>query len=511
MYHAGEPHLQRVEYLPEQRLVIFSCHLAPDEKINGWEIYEIRHIARNKKLPDGREVDEVQIIFDTRSCAEREKRPLLDVGAQVWYYNSQGSLEQIVEEKLESTSQPETQASQPLSVSQPTQETKGKEDEEDEEDFAFIPSNFMAFIDLPGESLEQVCRDLFEGLATIEFPAVIAWSVSEPDPLEYQENIYLFGGLEQGLGQISRMAQESDPTTIARFKFVDGHKCRVQYCSESSTGKGYGRCFFEIRLYQKEEFENLNFPDIIPRWAQAVAQLLRHFLRQGKVNHQPQVLYAEEDARTGAGMYRFGTPYYLPTLPLVNGHDCIDQIIVTSIAEVELNYDRPEVFWEAWDSIEQYGDQYLCLRGLDCTDDQSLILHIVERQWNLTRAVKPHLAYYDNAFLKEKLPYLKNQQSSLSKIDRENKTECDTIEYACHLSSVTRIQPWELCELWETVEKSQYENLKVVIIFDGRALAEQEKRPILDMGAEVWYYNSEGEREQIREDNFAQQSEERNF
>jgi hypothetical protein len=29
--------------------------------------------------------------------AEREKRPLLDIGAQVWYYNPVGETEQIIE------------------------------------------------------------------------------------------------------------------------------------------------------------------------------------------------------------------------------------------------------------------------------------------------------------------------------------------------------------------------------------------------------------------------------
>jgi hypothetical protein len=69
----------------------------PRLHIQGWEIYNVSELIEVEKLEDGRPVDTVRIVFLNREMAEREKRPLLDIGAQVWYYNPVGETEQIIE------------------------------------------------------------------------------------------------------------------------------------------------------------------------------------------------------------------------------------------------------------------------------------------------------------------------------------------------------------------------------------------------------------------------------
>lgn len=70
--------------------VEYSCSLEPGEHICGYEIYYVRELLQKRQFRDGKPVREVRVVFYERSMAEREKRPLLDNGARVFYDTADG-------------------------------------------------------------------------------------------------------------------------------------------------------------------------------------------------------------------------------------------------------------------------------------------------------------------------------------------------------------------------------------------------------------------------------------
>lgn len=77
-----------------QNLVKYSCQLLKEKHITGWEIYEIWRALHFETLPDVHKVTAVQVYFEDEKAARAEKRPLLDVGARV-FYNLEGAIVEI--------------------------------------------------------------------------------------------------------------------------------------------------------------------------------------------------------------------------------------------------------------------------------------------------------------------------------------------------------------------------------------------------------------------------------
>ncbi|MBK8170642.1 MAG: hypothetical protein IPK60_09920 [Sandaracinaceae bacterium] len=92
VYFAGEPALNTVGYLDAEEAVELACALKPPLHVQAWEVTNIEAALRAKTLPDGRHVRAVHVVFLYESMAHAEKRPLLDVGAKVFYYDSEGAL-----------------------------------------------------------------------------------------------------------------------------------------------------------------------------------------------------------------------------------------------------------------------------------------------------------------------------------------------------------------------------------------------------------------------------------
>lgn len=97
IFFRGEHRVRAAGYHPEDRIVVYACHLEPDEHVRGWEVYSLRRIVADKQLPTGEPVDDVQVVFPTRAVAEREKRPLLDAGVFVVYHDEYGRMAQLDE------------------------------------------------------------------------------------------------------------------------------------------------------------------------------------------------------------------------------------------------------------------------------------------------------------------------------------------------------------------------------------------------------------------------------
>lgn len=86
--------LELIGYEKEQNLVKYSYHHPKEKHITGWEIYEIWRSLQLNILPDVHKVTEVQVYFDNEKSAQAEKRPLLDIGARV-FYSFEGAIIEI--------------------------------------------------------------------------------------------------------------------------------------------------------------------------------------------------------------------------------------------------------------------------------------------------------------------------------------------------------------------------------------------------------------------------------
>ncbi|WP_257446381.1 hypothetical protein [Archangium lipolyticum] len=97
LYSAGEPRLLPVGYEATSRTVEYSCLVEPDEHIHLWEINALSDQIQDKKLADGRQIDTVRVVFFDKQMAMREKRPLLDVGARVFFQKDATQTEEVLE------------------------------------------------------------------------------------------------------------------------------------------------------------------------------------------------------------------------------------------------------------------------------------------------------------------------------------------------------------------------------------------------------------------------------
>jgi hypothetical protein len=96
IYLSGSPALELVGYVTREKTVEFSCVLeSTDQHIRGWEVYMIFQLIQEKKTADGDPIETVRVVFFESWMAEQEKRPLLDIGARVFFHSPHGNLTEI--------------------------------------------------------------------------------------------------------------------------------------------------------------------------------------------------------------------------------------------------------------------------------------------------------------------------------------------------------------------------------------------------------------------------------
>lgn len=97
VFASGEARLLPVGYYADEQSAVYSCQLGPGEHIPGWEIYHVWELVQSRALSDGRPVSAVRVVFADRESAARERRPLLDAGAEVLYLAPSGQYERLVD------------------------------------------------------------------------------------------------------------------------------------------------------------------------------------------------------------------------------------------------------------------------------------------------------------------------------------------------------------------------------------------------------------------------------
>jgi hypothetical protein len=88
---------QSVGYHPQEHWIEFTAYTPDDLHILPREIYSFSKWLREGKLPEGEPLKEIRITFINRDMAMKERRPLLDVGCRVFYYDNQENLLELTE------------------------------------------------------------------------------------------------------------------------------------------------------------------------------------------------------------------------------------------------------------------------------------------------------------------------------------------------------------------------------------------------------------------------------
>jgi hypothetical protein len=92
IFKKGAPLVLSLGYQADDQIAVYSCAPSDDEHIRPWEIFALRDLLAAGKQPTGEPVKAVEVIFPLESDAEREARPLQDIGVHVRYYDDEGEL-----------------------------------------------------------------------------------------------------------------------------------------------------------------------------------------------------------------------------------------------------------------------------------------------------------------------------------------------------------------------------------------------------------------------------------
>ncbi len=224
--------------------------------------------------------------------------------------------------------------------------------------------------------------------------------------------------------------------------------------------------------------------------------------KRERVRQQVEVFRAALRGRTvSAGSVRSHCDFgrWLPDLGLVKSRTFA---LVTTKAEVEAAFEQPDVFWSAgWDSVEQFGEQWLLTRGLEDFDSVSWVERAAPHYWAMARAAKPgQVRYYwvVKPHKAEQDVYSAGRQTleAVGYLKKER-----VAEYSCLLEPGEHISGWEilgLAGIRETGKLPRGRKVEAVrVVFLDRETAEREKRPLVEVGVEVWCYGPDGERERV--------------
>jgi len=92
VFSSGASRLRSVEHVAPDEAVAYACALAADEHLRPHDVRTLLKIVDAKKLANGLPAKSVRVVFETLESAQREKRPLLDIGVEVFYQSADDAL-----------------------------------------------------------------------------------------------------------------------------------------------------------------------------------------------------------------------------------------------------------------------------------------------------------------------------------------------------------------------------------------------------------------------------------
>lgn len=195
---------------------------------------------------------------------------------------------------------------------------------------------------------------------------------------------------------------------------------------------------------------------------------------------------------------------FVPEPPLARANH------LTTVTERQVveAYDTPDYFWKMWDRVETVGDVRVCIRDLDALDDDSWLTKTFESTMGLVRLAKPKLTTYDmpSRIVPAFAPWWeygdfqdeKAGTPALAYVGYETATR--TVELTGFVTSppyarggdnqrhVLIREIHELRALVKAKKDAEGRPIDTVrIVFPFEWMARQERRPLLDAGARVFY------------------------
>ncbi|MEW5868192.1 MAG: hypothetical protein AB1894_02880 [Chloroflexota bacterium] len=326
-----------------------------------------------------------------------------------------------------------------------------------------LPDALLLRLDLHAESLPAAIRSCLDAITAIGLPQPQQWSIP-------QRSDALTQGLQDELQRLAALPPDQPPYD-GWFGWPRGDELSVGAAEDEQRG-------YLVRFSFAVDSAD---PGGLPARVGDCARFCRVLLAASRVSNAM------------AGWVGAGAKC-LPRVPLASNRS---HLLLVTQSQVEAAYESPQDFWDSgWEQVEDFDEQKLLLRALQVRSSEEYILSVRAQQWALARAARPGLtryalpellpgeesAYRDGAATLEPVAYL---------------PEVKLAEYSCYLESGEHVRGWEVYSLLGLLEAGQLPGGRpleqVRVVFYDRQMAENEKRPLLDIGVQVLYLAENGE------------------
>jgi len=174
-------------------------------------------------------------------------------------------------------------------------------------------------------------------------------------------------------------------------------------------------------------------------------------------------------------------------------------LFIADRAEIERDYADPGAYWRAWEEATELGEgRVLLTRALTIVDEVEYKRRIYPAVWTTARAARPGLTDYAHHQLNE----LSEGEQALYESGEPTLTQLgyhadeQWLEFTAMVPNGAHILPREIFLLDDLVAARRIPDgrpLKSVrVTFPNRAMAEQEARPLHDIGVTVQYFSDVG-------------------
>jgi len=87
---------------------------------------------------------------------------------------------------------------------------------------------------------------------------------------------------------------------------------------------------------------------------------------------------------------------FVPEPPIAGAN----HLVITTDAEIAAAYDDPSLFWKVWDEVKPLGSFKLCTRAMNVIDEAHWLAYTFESTMMLVRNAKPKLTVYNTPYWK---------------------------------------------------------------------------------------------------------------